>query len=57
MVTEEGITEQGQHEELIAAGGLYSQLHKAQFGFYENGNVKREKIVDSRPHLSPAPST
>ncbi len=32
VVTEAGISEQGQHHELLAAGGLYSQLHKAQFG-------------------------
>lgn len=31
VVTEEGITEQGQHQELIAAGGVYSRLHQAQF--------------------------
>ncbi|MEM7029588.1 MAG: ABC transporter ATP-binding protein [Chloroflexota bacterium] len=38
VVTEEGIAEEGQHDALIAAGGIYSQLHKAQFGFYENGH-------------------
>ncbi|MEO3947753.1 ABC transporter ATP-binding protein [Gorillibacterium sp. CAU 1737] len=32
VVTEQGITEQGKHEELIAAGGVYSRLHYAQFG-------------------------
>ncbi|AET59823.1 ABC transporter ATP-binding protein/permease [Paenibacillus terrae HPL-003] len=32
VVTEKGITEQGRHEELIAAGGVYSRLHTAQFG-------------------------
>ncbi|BBI32962.1 ABC transporter ATP-binding protein [Cohnella abietis] len=31
VVTQEGITEQGQHKELVAAGGVYSRLHKAQF--------------------------
>jgi len=34
VVTEEGIHEQGRHEELIQAGGIYSQLHEAQFGSY-----------------------
>ena len=32
VVTEDGIVEQGRHAELIAAGGIYSRLHKAQFG-------------------------
>lgn len=32
VVTEEGISEQGEHHELIAAGGIYSRLHQAQFG-------------------------
>lgn len=31
VVTEKGITEQGRHEELVAAGGIYSRLHTAQF--------------------------
>ncbi|WP_152392349.1 ABC transporter ATP-binding protein [Paenibacillus guangzhouensis] len=32
VVTEEGIKEQGHHQELVAAGGVYSRLHQAQFG-------------------------
>ncbi|MGG1634038.1 ABC transporter ATP-binding protein [Paenibacillus sp. NRS-1760] len=32
VVTEQGITEQGRHEELVSAGGIYSRLHNAQFG-------------------------
>jgi ATP-binding cassette subfamily B protein len=32
VVTENGISEEGAHEELIEAGGLYSRLHQAQFG-------------------------
>jgi len=32
VVTEQGIEEQGHHEELVAAGGVYSRLHQAQFG-------------------------
>ncbi|MCC3373411.1 ABC transporter ATP-binding protein [Cohnella sp. REN36] len=31
VVTERGISEQGRHEELLRAGGLYSRLHQAQF--------------------------
>ncbi|QAY67169.1 ABC transporter ATP-binding protein [Paenibacillus protaetiae] len=34
VVDESGIAEQGRHEELIAAGGIYSRLHAAQFGAY-----------------------
>lgn len=32
VVTEEGIAEQGRHEDLIAAGGTYSRLNAAQIG-------------------------
>ncbi|MUT66080.1 ABC transporter ATP-binding protein [Paenibacillus sp. NEAU-GSW1] len=32
VVTEEGISEQGRHDELVTTGGIYSRLHKAQFG-------------------------
>jgi ATP-binding cassette subfamily B protein len=32
VVTEDGISEQGRHEELVASGGIYSRLHAAQFG-------------------------
>ncbi|WP_400164564.1 ABC transporter ATP-binding protein [Brevibacillus sp. TJ4] len=32
VVTKEGIAEQGNHEELITSGGIYSRLHQAQFG-------------------------
>ncbi|MCU6792241.1 ABC transporter ATP-binding protein/permease [Paenibacillus sp. WQ 127069] len=32
VVAEQGIAEQGKHEELIAAQGIYSRLHRAQFG-------------------------
>ncbi|QDX94161.1 ABC transporter ATP-binding protein [Brevibacillus laterosporus] len=31
VVTKDGITEQGNHQELIAAKGVYSRLHEAQF--------------------------
>jgi ATP-binding cassette subfamily B protein len=31
VVTERGIEEQGGHQELIVAGGVYSRLHQAQF--------------------------
>jgi ABC-type multidrug transport system, ATPase and permease components len=32
VVTSDGIAEQGRHEELVDAGGIYSRLHEAQFG-------------------------
>lgn len=32
VVTDQGIAEQGAHEELLAVGGMYSRLHRAQFG-------------------------
>ncbi len=32
VVAEQGITEEGRHDELLAAGGVYSRLHYAQFG-------------------------
>jgi len=32
VVTEDGISEQGSHEELLESGGIYSRLHQAQFG-------------------------
>lgn len=32
VVTEQGIAEQGRHQDLVAAGGVYCKLHEAQFG-------------------------
>ncbi|MGE6226154.1 ABC transporter ATP-binding protein [Paenibacillus chitinolyticus] len=32
VVTERGVVEEGSHRELVAAGGIYSGLHRAQFG-------------------------
>ncbi len=32
VVTEQGIAEQGRHQELVTARGIYSRLHEAQFG-------------------------
>lgn len=31
VVTEDGIAEQGKHDELVAQGGLFAQLHAAQY--------------------------
>ena len=53
VVTEAGIAEEGQHDALIAAGGIYSKLHSAQFGFYENGHSLQQQaeIASSAPGL------
>ncbi|NGZ74032.1 ABC transporter ATP-binding protein [Saccharibacillus alkalitolerans] len=32
VVNRDGIAEQGKHQELVEAGGIYSRLHQAQFG-------------------------
>ncbi|MEM6429895.1 MAG: ATP-binding cassette domain-containing protein, partial [Deinococcota bacterium] len=34
VVTEDGIHEQGRHQDLLAAGGVYSKLYEAQFGAF-----------------------
>jgi len=31
VVSEDGIAEEGRHEELVSAGGIYSRLHQAQY--------------------------
>jgi ATP-binding cassette subfamily B protein len=49
VVTQDGITEEGRHEELLAAGGIYSTLHQAQFGLYGNGH-------SPQGHVTPSPS-
>ena len=36
-------------DELLAAGGVYSQLHQAQFGIYENGHGVPPRTQDIRP--------
>jgi len=36
VVTAEGISEQGRHQELVTAGGHYSRLYEAQFGAIQN---------------------
>jgi ATP-binding cassette subfamily B protein len=32
VVTEQGIAEEGSHDELLASGGIFARLHEAQFG-------------------------
>jgi ATP-binding cassette subfamily B protein len=49
VVTDNGITEEGRHDELLAAGGIYSTLHKAQFGFYGNGHSPQEHVIPPLP--------
>jgi ATP-binding cassette subfamily B protein len=36
VVTENGVEEEGRHLELVAAGGIYSRLHEAQYGTLMN---------------------
>ena len=48
VVTEEGIVEEGRHDELIAAGGIYSRLHDAQFGAVENGQHAQSAKIEER---------
>lgn len=50
VVTQDGITEEGRHDELLAAGGIYSMLHNAQFGFYGNGHAQQG--MGHRPSLA-----
>ena len=35
VVDQSGIAEQGRHSDLVAAGGIYDRLHKAQFGDFD----------------------
>ncbi len=56
VVTEEGIAEEGRHEELLAAGGVYSQLHHAQFGDYENGQAAPRRPAHGVARLENATS-
>lgn len=52
VVTEEGIVEEGRHEELLATGGIYSKLHRAQFGAYENGHAIYQESNGPQHHPS-----
>lgn len=36
VVTENGVEEEGRHQELVAAGGIYTRLHAAQYGTLMN---------------------
>jgi len=42
VLTEDGIVEQGTHEELMELGGIYSSLYKAQF----KDNASSEPVMD-----------
>jgi len=55
VVTEEGITEEGKHEELLATGGIYSKLHRAQFGSDED--IQEAKQVVTSPSSTLAMAT
>lgn len=41
VVTAEGIAEEGRHEELLARGGLYQRLHRAQFAAFGRDELTR----------------
>ncbi|HRW09575.1 MAG TPA: ABC transporter ATP-binding protein [Caldilineaceae bacterium] len=55
VVTEEGIVEEGRHEELLAANGIYSKLHRAQFGAYVNGQLPSNNTSGFLAHLETNP--
>ncbi len=40
VVTEQGISEQGTHQELLSLGGLYSRMHQAQFGAFALADIE-----------------
>ena len=52
VVTEDGIVEEGRHQELIDAGGVYSRLHKAQFGVMQNGGDHAGQYATSTSQAS-----
>ncbi|WP_327011982.1 hypothetical protein OHA72_54365 [Dactylosporangium sp. NBC_01737] len=42
------LVEEGTHEELSAAGGLYAQLYALQATAYQDGNVLDDQTLDHR---------
>jgi ATP-binding cassette subfamily B protein len=45
------IVERGTHEELVAAGGLYSELYRTQFAVADSPTPYVEAVVDPEPIL------
>jgi ATP-binding cassette subfamily B protein len=45
VLTENGVAEQGTHEELMELGGIYSGLYKSQFKDYIQDSPAEEELI------------
>ena len=51
LVMDKGkIAEQGKHEELLAAGGLYAELYSRQFNSAEDSTVEKYEAIEGENH-------